>query len=103
MLSLVFVVLMIRRPPRSTQTDTLLPYTTLLRSTTKIQVLTVSGWDFFRLESIGMAPVQLQTEFIPLILISKGAFKWRRGRTVDRKSTRLNSSHSCAHRMPSSA
>src|SRR3546814_7398009 len=25
------------------------------------------------------------------------------GRTVDRKSTRLNSSHSCASRMPSSA
>src|SRR3546814_8862513 len=31
-LSFVFVVLMIRRPPRSTRTDTLLPYTTLFRS-----------------------------------------------------------------------
>src|SRR3546814_15642712 len=29
---LVFVFLMIRRPPRSTRTDTLLPYTTLFRS-----------------------------------------------------------------------
>src|SRR3546814_9080648 len=28
----VFVVLMIRRPPRSTRTDTLFPYTTLFRS-----------------------------------------------------------------------
>src|SRR3546814_16165569 len=28
-----FVVLRIRRPPRSTRTDTLLPYTTLFRST----------------------------------------------------------------------
>src|SRR3546814_13179177 len=30
--SLVFVFLMIRRPPRSTRTDTLFPYTTLFRS-----------------------------------------------------------------------
>src|SRR3546814_3214251 len=29
---LVFFVLMIRRPPRSTRTDTLFPYTTLFRS-----------------------------------------------------------------------
>src|SRR3546814_7706129 len=33
MLSLVFFFLMIRRPPRSTRTDTLFPYTTLFRST----------------------------------------------------------------------
>src|SRR3546814_17591207 len=33
MLSLVVVFLMIRRPPRSTRTDTLFPYTTLFRST----------------------------------------------------------------------
>src|SRR3546814_73313 len=31
-LSLYFVCLMIRRPPRSTRTDTLFPYTTLFRS-----------------------------------------------------------------------
>src|SRR3546814_16540093 len=30
--SRVFIVLMIRRPPRSTRTDTLFPYTTLFRS-----------------------------------------------------------------------
>src|SRR3546814_19305176 len=30
----LFFFLMIRRPPRSTRTDTLFPYTTLLRSTT---------------------------------------------------------------------
>src|SRR3546814_11312528 len=30
--SLFFVFLMIRRPPRSTRTDTLFPYTTLFRS-----------------------------------------------------------------------
>src|SRR3546814_8505969 len=31
-MSLFFFVLMIRRPPRSTRTDTLFPYTTLFRS-----------------------------------------------------------------------
>src|SRR3546814_2456547 len=31
-MSLLFVFLMIRRPPRSTRTDTLFPYTTLFRS-----------------------------------------------------------------------
>src|SRR3546814_12649693 len=32
MLMLLFFFLMIRRPPRSTRTDTLFPYTTLFRS-----------------------------------------------------------------------
>src|SRR3546814_1495774 len=32
MMSVVFFFLMIRRPPRSTRTDTLFPYTTLFRS-----------------------------------------------------------------------
>src|SRR3546814_6610701 len=32
-MSFVFFFLMIRRPPRSTRTDTLFPYTTLFRST----------------------------------------------------------------------
>src|SRR3546814_13276120 len=34
---------MIRRPPRSTRTDTLFPYTTLFRS-----LLTLDAWDFVR-------------------------------------------------------
>src|SRR3546814_7922858 len=32
-MSILYLFLMIRRPPRHTRTDTLLPYTTLLRST----------------------------------------------------------------------
>src|SRR3546814_11302919 len=32
LIAVVFVFLMIRRPPRSTRTDTLFPYTTLFRS-----------------------------------------------------------------------
>src|SRR3546814_17100028 len=33
MIFILFFLLMIRRPPRSTRTDTLFPYTTLFRST----------------------------------------------------------------------
>src|SRR3546814_2066606 len=39
MLSIFFFFLMIRRPPRSTRTDTLFPYTTLFRSNEPVQVL----------------------------------------------------------------
>src|SRR3546814_19037979 len=38
---LVFFLLMIRRPPRSTRTDTLFPYTTLFRSDDNLIVGTV--------------------------------------------------------------
>src|SRR3546814_8289538 len=38
-----FVFLMIRRPPRSTRTDTLFPYTTLFRSRLRIVFLADSG------------------------------------------------------------
>src|SRR3546814_11747163 len=38
MLFVLFFFLMIRRPPRSTHTDTRFPYTTLFRSNTIIQV-----------------------------------------------------------------
>src|SRR3546814_10028583 len=34
----IFFFLMIRRPPRSTRTDTLFPYTTLFRSITTLKV-----------------------------------------------------------------
>src|SRR3546814_2284506 len=44
MLSLCFFFLMIRRPPRSTRTDTLFPYTTLFRSMNTLEtVLFESG------------------------------------------------------------
>src|SRR3546814_3430283 len=39
--SLFFFFLMIRRPPRSTRTDTLFPYTTLFRSFTSLPVPTI--------------------------------------------------------------
>src|SRR3546814_1855165 len=42
-----FFFLMIRRPPRSTRTDTLFPYTTLFRSTAGVRQIPVviSIWD----------------------------------------------------------
>src|SRR3546814_1599911 len=46
--TLIFFCLMIRRPPRSTRTDTLFPYTTLFRSQPPLAscrpVLTVRTW-----------------------------------------------------------
>src|SRR3546814_6648419 len=42
----MFFFLMIRRPPRSTRTDTLFPYTTLFRSLHKRRAIVVlEGWD----------------------------------------------------------
>src|SRR3546814_10181835 len=38
----VFFFLMIRRPPRSTRTDTLFPYTTLFRSCAKVEARRLS-------------------------------------------------------------
>src|SRR6056297_853351 len=70
--------LMIRRPTRSTRTDTLFPYTTLFRSL-------VLGEPGLR------RPSRLQQR------------RRDRHHRLDRKSTRLNSSHSGESRMPSSA
>src|SRR3546814_18431810 len=58
----VFFFLMIRRPPRSTRTDTLFPYTTLFRSITGTQTISrqryvkynnASGAEVKKLESSG--------------------------------------------------
>src|SRR3546814_8218473 len=50
---LVFFFLMIRRPPRSTRTDTLFPYTTLFRSQARHGVVAdrvIGGRDGFQLQ-----------------------------------------------------
>src|SRR3546814_2193715 len=106
---------MIRRPPRSTRTDTLFPYTTLFRSLTDMmnQVYSNSGdrlkgrqmpvfyssreAGFFSIsgnlatqysQAVGwaMAAATDGDERIAAAWIGEGA-------TADRKSTRLNSSH----------
>src|SRR3546814_17665387 len=70
--------LMIRRPPRSTRTDTRFPYTTLFRSrSTTVTVASTSS------------PLRTRTGMLPTSVMK--LMSWRG--TTDRKSTRLNSSH----------
>src|SRR3546814_12611938 len=88
----VFVVLMIRRPPRSTRTDTLFPYTTLFRSGFGIAALVLrhllrrhypvldGSRTLFAFSVLGSTGLGALNEIIEFL-------------AVDRKSTRLNSSH----------
>src|SRR3546814_11679456 len=82
----LFFFLMIRRPPRSTRTDTLFPYTTLFRSPL------VQGI-FCRRKDVRAHPAS------PRQILGRARgddAAWqagRGGRPGDRKSTRLNSSH----------
>src|SRR3546814_3051500 len=64
------------------------------------------AWDWWRLSlpgQIGMLPLFLELKAMGLVNSYAGALvPWLAG-ILDRKSTRLNSSHYCASRMPSSA
>src|SRR3546814_8627676 len=86
---------MIRRPPRSTRTDTLFPYTTLFRS----DLANRMACDFQGKRGTALRGHTL-TEVMPEVdeLLAEA-----RRRPRDRKSTRLSSSHYCASRMPSHA
>src|SRR3546814_18188593 len=99
---------MLRRPPRSTRTDTLFPYTTLFRSEPsfrlRAEVLTDKGIEppgpvtFFPV--VREAVAQVNSVFADFDFSPNDAAPARRvdamihlnGET-DRKSTRLNSSH----------
>src|SRR3546814_14060447 len=98
---------MIRRPPRSTRTDTLFPYTTLFRSIFILRInldakhLLNFNPDFQRVNRVEPKPVPKQ-RFIKTDLVSRHVFKIQSlnnetSNTIfksgDRKSTRLNSSH----------
>src|SRR3712207_7467967 len=84
---------MIRRPPRST----LFPYTTLFRSSTNfrralIPVLLVTGLLFLAATVLKLtvhpdAPLAAMPPWLAIVLAAAGLA------LVDRKSTRLNSSH----------
>src|SRR3546814_11404929 len=104
--------LMIRRPPRSTRTYTLFPYTTLFRSPHQEfgerhrPDETEQGDDQRRLEIGGAAGAnaEQQQEQHPVdVERVESEHPVLGARALDRKSTRLNSSHQCASRMPSSA
>src|SRR3546814_12589962 len=94
--SLFFVFfLMIRRPPRSTRTDTLFPYTTLFRSPGMTTPVTS---DIAKLTAIWAVQAAL---LVGIVLVLLFAFSTIRSKLAegsksavgDRKSTRLNSSH----------
>src|SRR3546814_11065294 len=78
---LLFFFLMIRRPPRSTRTDTLFPYTTLFRSRTQAARRSQTARRLagsFHPSGAGLA----SKLHVPSANMGS-----------DRKSTRLNSSH----------
>src|SRR3546814_16370170 len=105
---------MIRRPPRSTRTDTLFPYTTLFRSRWLYdRLFEPATWNraidialeqaLINLESIP-APAGEMTAVLgpgwPGVLLHEavghgleGDFNRKGSSALDRKSTRLNSSH----------
>src|SRR3546814_20187136 len=88
-LYVLLFLLMIRRPPRSTRTDTLFPYTTLFRS-----VFARNNSDavpFFALRH-GLTRAIGKPRFLLDLSPGKHDALRRRARG-DRKSTRLNSSH----------
>src|SRR3546814_7431875 len=101
---------MIRRPPRSTRTDTLFPYTTLFRTMANFtclaaarnRVLGQQGWDVERQGLFGAPEVTVvlgaeahASLYKVLSLLGLGRERVRRvgADGKDRKSTRLDSSH----------
>src|SRR3546814_13522064 len=102
---------MIRRPPRSTRTDTLFPYTTLFRSPEEILLLVEAGLELdhrgYRLPSFGRVDEGaddrgllagaverlLDRDHVRILgrLTEEGDNNVEA--LIDRKSTRLNSSH----------
>src|SRR3546814_11783336 len=97
-MSAIFCFVMILRPPRSTRTDTLFPYTTLFRSI----ALAVGAFDHHARGGFGAsiedAHLEIhQPQVVDITLIAAEVLAQRMieriDRAVDRKSTRLNSSH----------
>src|SRR3546814_17764764 len=93
---LVFFFLMIRRPPRSTRTDTLFPYTTLFRSHRTVEIDIVMG-DIAVDLGFGQPQHEQhdgdqegQHEAADQQMMCPGFHSLP---SSDRKSTRLNSSH----------
>src|SRR3546814_7337231 len=87
MCSFFFFCLMIRRPPRSTRTDTLFPYTTLFRSGAHFPVADKDPADATRYRpALPRGRTAAVTEMkLPENLVT-GAESWRRYRNSYRKS-----------------
>src|SRR3546814_17796646 len=97
----VFFFLMKRRPPRSTRTDTLCPYTTLFRSAAcnalsdGAQAHRTVAWSNDGMHSRRIGGTQARTQ---VMRIGHAIEDQQQGLLLfvfeqDRKSTRLNSSH----------
>src|SRR3546814_11198739 len=76
--------LLLRRPPRSTRTDTLMPYTTLFRST---EIRRLDGLQS-TLQTRGQQNIQTDIDAINVSAVQIAKLNAQ----LDRKSTRLNSS-----------
>src|SRR3546814_20162901 len=97
--SFIFFFLMIRRPPRSTRTDTLFPYTTLFRSETIANADRRAAIGFGR---VGRSSGTAERDHLHRLSErraeppTRAGNAWARAARAargDRKSTRLNSSH----------
>src|SRR3546814_14495061 len=93
-----FCFLMIRRPPRSTRTDTLVPYTTLFRSKPKTSTAATRKTSLMTtrptIEPSGrrhIRRIQRDSQIVGLTI--KNEYGDWVLYDADRKSTRLNSSH----------
>src|SRR3546814_12690146 len=97
---------MIRRPPRSTRTDTLFPYTTLFRSFAdtitnaakevkngKALSTVIAASPLFPPIVSQMLSVGEETGQTDTVLVKVADFYEEEVDVADRKSTRLNSSH----------
>src|SRR3546814_14214942 len=97
---------MIRRPPRSTRTYTLFPYTTLFRSEEETNRKVGSGKGLTSIRyfnaGISLGPTTVKMNGKDLFASTPYGQAWNGGQYVefdagakggDRKSTRLNSSH----------
>src|SRR3546814_19880596 len=97
-----FLFFRIRRPPRSTRTYTPFPYPTLVRSHRLLGVAHLhdrhvrpEGLLAHGVHRVVHVDQHRRLEEVPAPVTAAAA--------GDRKSTRLNSSHQCATRMPSPA
>src|SRR3546814_20544204 len=100
---------MLRRPPESTRTDTLFPYTTLFRSpalSLPVPGPTIKSGLHFRLPVVLLIWCLMVERMSPslsaywavvfmifILLTQRPLFAFFRRQRLDRKSTRLNSSH----------
>src|SRR3546814_2925394 len=106
---------MIRRPPRTTRTDTLFPYTTLFRSLLKFELVSIMLGEVTELggqvvfgsvivlvgvvmarlvaKLVGDRSAEHTSELQSLMRISYAVFCLKKKITFDRKRTPLESSH----------